>query len=95
MRQDGAVTPLSPGASSGGGTFPVLETSLVGDPGRAPAADPGEEKGGLLSVLRWFIARRRADALLRRTLRPYRRGGVAPLSSRVLSDIGLPPDFRM
>jgi uncharacterized protein YjiS (DUF1127 family) len=50
---------------------------------------------GLIGRIRLFIARRRADAMLRRVLRPYRRGSAAPLSQHLLKDIGLPPDFRM
>ena len=50
---------------------------------------------GLIGRIRLFIARRRADAMLRRALRPYRRGSAAPLSPHLLKDIGLPPDFRM
>lgn len=58
---------------------------------------PGLDLGqlGLVGRLRLFIARRRADAMLRRVLRPYRRGSAAPLSPHLLRDIGLPPDFRM
>lgn len=50
---------------------------------------------GFIGRIRLFIARRRADAMLRRVLRPYRRGSAAPLSPHLLRDIGLPPDFRM
>ena len=50
---------------------------------------------GLVGRLRLFIARRRADAMLRKVLRPYRQGSAAPLSPHLLRDIGLPPDFRM
>lgn len=96
MRLDGTVTPSPPwGPHRRAETLPVRETSPVGDPGRAPLADPGKEKGGLPGALRRFVSRRRVDALLRRTLRPYRRGSGAVLTFRVLTDIGLPPDFRM
>ena len=50
---------------------------------------------GLVGRLRLFFARRRADAMLRKVLRPYRQGSAAPLSPHLLRDIGLPPDFRM
>jgi len=54
-----------------------------------------ERRLGLLDRLRLFILRRRADAMLRRTLRPFRTGSAAQLTPHLLKDIGLPPDFRM
>lgn len=58
-----------------------------------PVSDFG--RLGLFARLRLYFARRRADAMLRRVLRPYRQGSAAPLSPHLLKDIGLPPDFRM
>ena len=50
---------------------------------------------GLIGRIQLYLARRRADAMLRRVLRPYRVGSAAQLSPHLLKDIGLPPDFRM
>lgn len=58
-----------------------------------PVTDLG--RLGLIARLRLHLARRHADAMLRKLLRPYRRGSTAPLSPHLLKDIGLPPDFRM
>ena len=58
-----------------------------------PVTDLG--RLGFFARLRLFMARRRADAMLRKALRPYRQGSAAPLSPHLLKDIGLPPDFRM
>jgi hypothetical protein len=50
---------------------------------------------GLIGRIRLYLARRRADAMLRRVLRPYRAGSAHQLSPHLLKDIGLPPDLRM
>lgn len=50
---------------------------------------------GLIGRIRLFIARRRADALLRRTLKRHRSGLAVPMTPHLLKDLGLPPDFRM
>lgn len=52
-----------------------------------------EIRRGLLALVRLYLLRRRANALLRRTLRPYRAGSAAQLSPHLLRDIGLPPDI--
>ncbi len=54
-----------------------------------------EPRVSLLERLRLFILRRRADAMLRDALRPYRAGNAAQLTPHLLKDIGLPPDFRV
>ena len=58
-----------------------------------PEADDFEIRRGIVGAVKLYFARRRADALLRRTLRPYRAGSAAQLSPHLLRDIGLPPDF--
>lgn len=58
-----------------------------------PEADNFEVRRGIIDVVKLYFARRRANALLRRTLRPYRTGSAAQLSPHLLRDIGLPPDF--
>ena len=50
---------------------------------------------GLFGRLRLFFARRRADAMLRRVLKPYRVSSAAQLSPHLLKDIGLPPDLPL
>lgn len=60
-----------------------------------PEADGFEIRRGIVGTVKLYFARRRADALLRRTLRPYRTGSAAQLSPHLLKDIGLPPDFRV
>lgn len=58
---------------------------------------PGLDLGqlGLVGRLRLFIARRRADAMLRRLLKPRSVGRIADLPPYLRKDIGLPPDFRL
>jgi hypothetical protein len=53
-----------------------------------------DEGRDVLSRLLLYIAKRRANALLRRALRPHPIGRAASLSPHLLKDIGLPPDFR-
>ncbi len=54
---------------------------------------PHEIRRGLVALVRLYLLRRRANALLRRALRPYRAGSAAQLTPHLLRDIGLPPDF--
>ncbi|MDB5539075.1 MAG: hypothetical protein JWQ89_802 [Devosia sp.] len=53
-----------------------------------------EAERGIFGRLLLFIAKRRADTLLRRALRPRPIGRAASLPPHLLKDIGLPPDFR-
>ncbi len=62
---------------------------------RAPDIEYVEPQPGLIARLHLFIQQRRANALLRRTLRPRRAGNAAQLSPHLLKDIGLPPDMRL
>jgi len=59
------------------------------------ATDLLNQRRTLFGRVRLFFDRRRADAMLRRTIRPFRLGSTAPLTPHLLKDIGLPPDFRM
>lgn len=57
--------------------------------------EPGvERKLGLVERLRLFMLKRRANAMLKRTVGPHPIGRAANLSPHLLKDIGLPPDFR-
>lgn len=62
---------------------------------RVPDIAYSEPRLGLVARLQLFILRRRADALLRKTLRPHRAVSAAGLSPHLLKDIGLPPDMRL
>lgn len=53
-----------------------------------------EIRRGLFAHVRLYLLRRKADALLRRALKPYRAGSAAQLTPHLLRDIGLPPDFE-
>lgn len=54
--------------------------------------EAGRDVFGRLLV---FFAKRRANALLKRTLRPFPAARAASLSPHLRKDIGLPPDFRL
>lgn len=54
-----------------------------------------ETAEGLFSRVVVFFARRRANKLLRQTLRPVKPGRTASLSPHLLKDIGLPPDAKL
>jgi hypothetical protein len=59
------------------------------------AFDAEVERGlNLFDRVRLFMLKRKANAMLKRTIGPHPIGRPANLSPHLLKDIGLPPDFR-
>jgi len=54
-----------------------------------------ELRFGLMARLQLFILERRANALLKKTLRRHATTRSAQLSPHLLKDIGLPPDMHL
>ncbi len=53
-----------------------------------------DAKRSLLGRVLLAIAKMRANAMLKRTLRPYRSGTSPPIPPYLRRDLGLPPDYE-